>query len=970
MSRLVGRDDELMALVGALDNLSSGQSSWVQVTGEPGIGKTRLVGELRQLAEERGALVLVGRGAELEMDIPFGVVIDAFDDHLGSLDISRRVELCGRHMGELRRIFPILDAHGRGRKHRASEDGRYPTHRALRLLVSRLADPAPLVLVFDDLHWADSASIELISFLLGHPPDAAVLMVLCWRPGEAPGLAGDLTARARDLPRAAVGLTSLSEDSLAVMLGGDLDGPTLRSVYRASGGNPFYAEALFAVGGRSGPLERFGPTKKVEDGTIPDLVAAAVGHEISSVSESARLLAQGGAVLGGPFDVEVAARCAAIAPHRVAGGLDELLQRGIVRQARSSRRFAFRHPIVRYAVYESAGLGWRTDAHARAAAELLKRGAPIATTAHHLARSAPQGDLAAAELLIEAAVEVAAHAPASAKAWLDAAYAIVPHRADTVAVRIDLLAARARVACVLGDLHAGRDAFVEVLALVGPDDHRYVSLVAGCAGVEHGLGHFVEARSKLQGALEGAAAVNPVGEATLCIELAVSWLYTLDVVKAEAFAARASHVAAGRDRLLEGTARALLAFVHASAESPDGNRAASVHDTEAAVILDGLDDDEVTARLDALYYLGWAERLLERYGASSAHLGRAITVAEAGGGSQWLLPTLIEQAKVATLTGQLSVAVDVAKTAVEMAKMSGIRLLVLLALTAEAAALSAAGETARAIATCAEASSFADSGTSYHGAALRRVLALAYLEGGDDGRFLAEIASVDDTNVRDGVACRLLEARCRGELAIGRIGEARRLADKAHELAITLDLPASSGFAARARALVLASSEPGPALAAAREGIAAFDAAGSLVEGARTRILAAELLASCGRGDEAIAECSAAEDALSACGAQGVARQAHRLLRRLRRAGGASAPRREVANGATALSRREREIAELVAQGRTNRQIATRLSISENTVESHVGAILAKLDVSGRGAVARALANNIESGALPGDRQP
>ncbi len=959
MSALVGRDDEFTALVGALNELSSGISSWVQVTGEPGIGKTRLVAELCSVADERGALVLTGRGAELEADLPFGIIVDAFDDYLGSIDTSRRDELCGSHFGDLRRIFPALDAHSPPSDHRGAEDGRYPTHRALRFLISRLADRAPLVLVLDDLHWADPASIELVSFLLGHPPDSPVLMVLAWRPGEAPGLAGALVARARDLPRTALRLTSLSEDALAVMLGGDLGGTTLRSVFRASGGNPFYAEAL-AAGARRGPSQQFGSAKIPDDGTIPDLVAAAVSHEISSVSEVARLLAQGGAVLGGPFDLEVAARCAGVAPHQVAGGLDELVERGIVRPVHSPRRFAFRHPIVRYAVYESASHGWRFGAHARAAVELLERGAPIATTAHHLARSAAPGDLAATVLLMEAAGEVASHAPVSAQAWLDAAYAIVPHRADTVSTRIDLLVARARVSCMLGDLRAGRDAFVEVLSLITPDDPRYVALVAGCAGVEHGLGNFVEARAKLQGALEGVGAISPAAEATLCIELAVSWLYTLDLSKAEAFATRASEVAEGCDRLLEGTAKALLAFVHASEETPLGNIAARARGSEAAVILDDLGDDVVATRLDALYYLGWAERLLERYVASGTHLARAVAVAKAGGGSQWLLPTLIEQAKTATLRGQLSVALDVAETAVEMAKISGVGLLVQLALTAEAAALSAAGDNERAIATCAEALSFAASGTTYHDANLRRLRAIAYLEGGDETRFLAELAFDDDTTVRDGMACKLLEARCRSELAVGRRAEAKGLADKAHQLAIALDLPASAGFAARARARVIASSEPATAVVAARDAIAAFVGSGALLEGARTRILTAELLARCGRVREALAECSAAADALASLGAQGAERQARLLLRRLRRTGSSPSPKGAIAQRFDVLSRRELEIAELVARGRTNRQIAMLLSISENTVESHVGAILAKLDVSGRGAVARALATMIE----------
>ena len=956
VSRLVGRLDELAALVGVLDGLGSGRSSWVQVTGEPGIGKTRLVAEFCGIAEQRGAVVLTGRGAELELDLPFGIVIDAFDDYLGSLGDTQVAELCGRHLNELHRLFPALDVNARPRTHGGSEDERYPIYRALRVLVDRLANPGPFVLVLDDLHWADSASIEFVSFLLGHPLEAPVLVVLTWRPGEAPELADTLSVRARDLPGTALGLPRLSEEAVGEMLGEALDAPTLRSLYRASGGNPFYARALASAASPHGPRARFGvAAQDADDGAIPGPVAAAVGHEIGSVSEAARLLAQGAAVVGEPFEPELAARCAGVTAQEMQASLDELVARRIVHSAQSPRRFAFRHPIVRRAVYDSAGPGWRLAAHARAATALSERGAPVATMAHHVARSAAPGDLAAGEMLIDAAAEVASRAPASALAWLDAADAIVPHRAETVGTRVELLMARTRVCCVLGDLQAGHDAFVEVLELVAPGDSRYVSLMAGCAGVEHGLGRFVEARGKLLATLEGLGGTQLAAEATLCLELAVSWLYTLDFAEAAAFATRASQAAAGCNRLLEGAAMALLAFVHASAETAEGHRAARTHGAGAAAILDRLDDDEVATRLDALYYLGWAERLLERYEPAATHLGRVIAVAEAGGSSQWLVPTMIEQAKVLTSTGQIPTARDLADTAVEMAKVSEVGLLVLLALTAEVAVLSATGDTAMASAFCTEALGLGAHGASYHEANLRRLLALAHLDGGDPERFLAELTSGDDQTVRDGVACRLLEARCGAELSLGRTEVAVELADQVNELATALDLPASAGFAHRARARVLASSDPRAALAAALAAAALFEGSGALVEASRTQVLTAEILAKSGRSKEAIAECAAACDALASYGAQGAAQQARLLLRRLRRAGAASARDGRIVQGPNALSRRENQIAELVAQGRTNRQIATRLSLSEKTVESHLGRILAKLGVTGRSAVARAM---------------
>jgi len=961
VSRLVGRAEELALLASAFDDLSPVRASWAQVTGEPGIGKTRLVAELCERAETRDGLVLVGRGAELEHDVPFGIVIDALDDYLGSLDVPRLAELCGRQRAEVCRVFPALAGLGLRGDH-SSEDERYPIYRALRVLIERLATPGPLLLALDDLHWADSASIELVAFLLRHPPEARVLLVLAWRPGQAPGLADILARGAKDLPGTAVGLMTLAEDEVGELLGGTLEPSHLTALYRASGGNPFYAQALASAADGSGLST--GPGAEEDGGAIPAPVAAAIRHEIDALSLPARLLAQGAAVIGEPFELELSASCADVAPDKAPHALDELVVAGIVHATESPRRFAFRHPIVRRAVYDSAGPGWRVAVHARAAAALAERGAPVTATAHHVARSAAAGDLAAAALLYDAATEVVPHAPRSASAWLGVASAIVARRPETAGTRLALLMARTRVHCVLGELEAAHDALAEALELVAVGDPLRLRLVAGSAAVDHGLGRFAEARATLLGALEEPPAAAPGAAATLCIELAVSWLYTLDLAEATAFATRALQASVGSDRLLEATARALLAFVHASAEEAEANATARAHRTEAQTILDRLGDDEVAARLDALFYLGWAERLLEEYGASAVHLGRAIAVAEAGGGSQWLVPTMIEQVKALVSCGRITEARALADTALEMARVLGVDLVLLLALTAEVGVLAAAGEIEGAIAAGDEALGLGDFAASYHRANVRRQVALARLEAGSADGLLAELAAIEDesagsdgggANVTDGMACRLLEARCRAELAGRRGAAARELADEVARLAAVLGSPASAGFACRARARVLAATKPEEALVLLGRAGSLFAQAGALVEAARTRALGGEIRGACGRTAEALAELSEASDALRSYGAFGSADQAGAVLRRLRRAGARPTRRGRPATGAAALSPREREIAELVAEGRTNREIAVQLVLSENTVESHLGRILAKLEVTGRGAVARAI---------------
>src|SRR4051812_47018544 len=161
---LVGRRAELEAIDRALDALAAGQPGVVEITGEAGIGKSRLIAEASERAEGRHALALAGRASEFERDMPFGVFVDALDDYLGTLN-PRRLESLGTDtQRELGVVFPAL-ADGLGGT-AALPSERFRTHRAVRMLLDLLAVSAPLVLALDDLHWADDASLELLSHLL------------------------------------------------------------------------------------------------------------------------------------------------------------------------------------------------------------------------------------------------------------------------------------------------------------------------------------------------------------------------------------------------------------------------------------------------------------------------------------------------------------------------------------------------------------------------------------------------------------------------------------------------------------------------------------------------------------------------------------------------------------------------------------------------------------------------------------
>ena len=278
---LVGRANELESLQQALDDVERGPPGAIELVGEPGIGKTRLLAELAARAEPRGYLVLSGSGSELERDLPFSVFVHALDEYVESLDLDRFATLDADVQAELAHVLPSLSALADGRAV-ALQHERYRSHRAVRVLLEQLAHTHPLVLVLDDFHWADSASVELLGALLRRPPAAAVLVALSVRQHQMPGrLASALERahRAAALTRIEVG--GLTEPEARELLADRVDASGAAVLYQESGGNPFYLEQL------ARPLERDDgkrPAAEISAAVlgVPPAVAASLGEELGS----------------------------------------------------------------------------------------------------------------------------------------------------------------------------------------------------------------------------------------------------------------------------------------------------------------------------------------------------------------------------------------------------------------------------------------------------------------------------------------------------------------------------------------------------------------------------------------------------------------------------------------------------------------------------------------------------------------
>jgi DNA-binding CsgD family transcriptional regulator len=874
--------------------------------------------------------------------------VDALDGYLAHTGTDA-VNALEPWLPELAALFPALSSLGQEVRPVVPAE-RYRAHRALRAVLEYIASGQPLVLALDDLQWADPASVEAISHLLAHRPRGRVLVVAAFRPAQTPPtLAAALGQAAREEPACRLELGPLSRGEADVMIGGAADRSRREELYRDSGGNPFYLEQLLRSGkGDHAPIHLAGSG-------VPPPVRAALASELAELSPPARDLLQGAAVAGDPFDDFLAAEAAGLPGAQALMVLDELAERDLIRPAPVPRRFRFRHPIVRRAVYESARPGWRVGAHARLAAALTAAGASAASRAHHVERSARRGDEGAAAVLAEAGQAVAARAPATAAHWYEAAIRLLPEGAEHEGRHLELLVAQATVLAAAGRLAESHMVLTGLLGRLPARAPDHLAVLTFCAAVEQILGQHERSRSRLMGALGGLEDPRSAEAVTLKLLLASSGAFVNDFTEMRRWAAEALDGARGLGHVvLEAVAAAQLGW----AEYSLGNSAqALAHLDSAAALFDGMDDAALASRLDLGHWLGWGEANVERYDAAIGHCERAIAVSRATGQGQFLVVTMCAQAWALLMRGRLAAAREVAAAAAEGSGLAG-DAFHSQAVGFQAVAAAYAGDLALARSLTGQATELARSlgpGVLAAGAAV--MTAIVLVEAGEHERartgLLAASGGLDLPLLARSEHCLACEVLCRAELALGRVEAGGEWARRAENTAAAGEPPVKTAIAQRAHAAVLLAQ--GSAADAAELAVRGANAITGIapVEAGRSRLLAGRAFGQAGDRPRAIRELEHAEQELAASGADHFVEEARAELRRL----GRRRPRRAVGPvGLQALSPREREISELVSAGKTNREIAHLCYLSEKTVERHLTHIFAKLGVTSRTAVAATMA--------------
>ncbi|MFI2200123.1 AAA family ATPase [Streptomyces sp. NPDC020192] len=925
---LVGRDAELAALEAVLAGGGErGTPSVVDVTGEAGIGKSRLLSEVARRARQRGFTVLRGRATEYERHLPFQPFTDAFAD----LD-PRAPE----GFAALADAAPVLYGSVR------SGVERFRLHRATAALLSHVSGPG-LLLVLDDLHWADPASWDLLDHLVRHPAPGPVVLLVARRARQSPApLAASLTRGVEADTVLRLDLGPLPRQACAERLAPDLAPAELDRLHTASEGNPLYLLALLHAHRTAGTQQ-----------ALPAVgLTSLLLEELSPLAEEQLRALETVAILG---DQATPALVRAVSDRPEAELLDDLgvLARRDLLRSGPGDRLALRHPVLRSLVHDEMEPWRRAAVHRRAAAALARTSAAAAEQAHHVERALTGWDPDAAGVLVRAARQTARTAPASSAHWWEAALRHLPHTAEHAGRRRGWMLERARALGAAGRLRDSRDLLHEVIALAqGPDDASVrVPAVVSCADMERHLGRYAEAVALLRRELERRPGPAPADVVALGRELGSSASRAAAYGEVRATVVRA--LAAARS-LGDEVAEAGVLAVSALGEAYEGDMAAARRDAlRAAALVDALPDDDLTGLCEPLARLAWAETLLEAFADAGRHADRGLAVARCTGQVAQLPYLLLAKAHIGNQTGELRTALEQVAEAEDVARGLGSDEALSFVMALKAQVLTAAcppGDPAP-VAAAREAVAVSGPGVDWWASTAWSVLGYtAFLSGDPEGARDLVLRAGGPGLERFPPSRHLLflEILVRACLALGDLPGARAHEGRAREIAGRLDLPLQRALALRISAqFAVAEGRPGDAAGLLTEAAAECERSGARFWEAYSLLLGAPLMAASPR--------HAAR-----------AGQAWRRGRRLALDGGAAAlvgladATRNAVLGASdrpaaplaGLTAREREIATLVAEGLTGKDIAAKLVLSTRTVETHLSRIYRKTGVSSRTALA------------------
>jgi DNA-binding CsgD family transcriptional regulator len=936
---LVGREAELGVAVAAVRQLSEGRASALVIEGEAGIGKTRLVQSIVDDARSRDVAVFSGQAHPFERTRPFGVVAAA-------LDLSRRSPDPHRAA-----VGALLAGQGAGAPARAADGIQYRVVEEIVDLVETACAERPVLLVAEDIHWSDSASLLAILSVARQLPLAALLVVVTARPSQMPAevarLLDDLAAGgARTLELQP--LTSGDVAVLACQVLGAPPGPVLTAMLAKAGGNPLWAVAMLRSLADDGMLRRAGDGVEATTSELPASLSDLVVRRLRHLPRATLELLQVTAVLGDAVSLRDVAAVARRPPAEIVGQFADAFDAQLLDEA--GGRVVFRHQLVHDAIYRHMPPPARRLLHREAAVALMAAGADRLEVADHLMLGAERGDEQAVAWLRDAAREASARAPLVAVELIRRAEALLPggHRdADLVSSEVvqallragKVAEASARAEAVLARQHAAevdtplRVALVAALAL----QNRAAELIA-----------------VTQASLAGPARLRPSDQVLMLAQQSWALVYTGDPRAGESAASRAL-VIAGQTGDAAMTVWAQTALMVAVGRQ--GRYGEALDCARRAAALAAGSHDMRSLPLHPKFFLGLALFDCDLVGEARAAFREALDDEFSSG--FWLSETLTNDAQAAFALGEWEDAVPGLIAGGQAAQEKGNQILVAQSLAYRAIIATAtgdhraAGELAAGIAGSLEGDQL-----SYNAGVLAFAVAgVKAAEGDRQGAYDLLLRCWRFDAARE---CRfyhraLAPDLVRLALALGHRDIAAEVASAvAAGAALAPGVPTVRSLALRCQGLAGGEVEP------MIEAVALARRAPLLVEHAGACEDAAGLLARGGRRDEAVALLAEVLDRYEQAGADAWAGRVRARLRALGVRPAPRGPRRRPAGGWESLTATERAVSLLVAEGLTNGAVARRLYISPHTVNTHLRHVFAKLGVQNRVALAAVVHHSIK----------
>ncbi len=933
---------ELDRLAVMLDSFERQSGRVVEVAGDPGSGKTRLVAALVREAGRRNIDVLIGCSAESEKGIGLHPFVEILRSRpalavleqlpLGCAEVLRTV-LSRPPVGDLRRNF--------------SESELPRLNHAMRVFLEHCAGTGMLA-VLDDFHHADAESVQFLDHLARFPIPR-LLLVVAHRPRQSSARLRSTLSHGVELGTVErVRLGPLSIVQAAEILGMGPDDHELRRLHRQSDGVPAYLLTLAQVGARGRP-DRIG-------GAHDDQADRLLG-EVEALDPAEYLVLKAAAIVGDRFDLDTVAVVAQMDGARVAVAMAGLTARDLVRRADSLVEYTFRHSTVRMTVCRESDPGWRRSAHRRVLEVLLNRNAHADDLRVHVEGLVERPHPDDLELLARAVEGVIAVSPATVTRWLEIMLKATPegdrYRSERVGIRLQL--ARALVAT--GQAMRSRDIYREVLPGMPaePRDVRTAAVVL-CAQLECALAGHAEAGRLVQQELDRTPPEAPaqrmqlmlarafVGDqrdskmsrslAERCLRLAQSQGSRTDRVGAL--------IAVARDRLVDSDVRGAVEAVEA-----------------CVTMVDRLSGAELGRSVEYLATLGWVELNLDRFADAERHFLRGRMLARAHGHLHHLPSVMLGLSMAYPQVGRFDDAMRAATEAERAAQEMGAVHMRSLALARQSSCATAMdGMNHKTSVDLAERSlALLPEELAYGRAPAVMALAEAVLEAGEPQRCIALIQDMGHGAGLPGVPL-MQRARCLEVLsmAAAMVGAASvdTWADEASAVAGRTGVRSHRGFALGAQAHAMrAGGDHRLAMRLYQEAAQVFAQVGMDVPQARMTVMAAQCAIASGVPQEAPMLLALAQELARRRGDRRAYEHVRALWSELDHPVGAEEDADVQDDGMDLLTTREAEIARLAGSGERTKDIALRLSLSPRTVEAHLSQVYRKLHVKSRAQLAR-----------------